>query len=47
VEFLDDNEQKIVRPRQNYVGPPRRDYVPFENRKEVFFSLSFFVEKIE
>jgi citrate synthase len=26
-EFLDDPENKIVRPRQNYVGPNTRNYV--------------------
>ena len=28
-----DEEQKIARPRQIYVGPPRRDYVPMEKRE--------------
>lgn len=31
-EFLDDPENKIVRPRQNYQGPSTRDYVPIEKR---------------
>jgi citrate synthase len=31
-EMLGDPEQKIARPRQLYVGPPRRDYVPLEQR---------------
>jgi citrate synthase len=31
-EMLGDPEQKIARPRQIYVGPPRRDYVPLEQR---------------
>jgi citrate synthase len=32
-EMLDDAEQKIARPRQIYLGPARRDFVPMENRK--------------
>jgi citrate synthase len=31
-EMLDDPDQKISRPRQIYVGPPRRDFVPIEKR---------------
>jgi citrate synthase len=31
-EMLQDPEQKIARPRQIYVGPPARDYVPKEKR---------------
>jgi citrate synthase len=31
-EMLLDKEQKIARPRQVYVGPPQRDYVPIEKR---------------
>jgi citrate synthase len=31
-EMLLDQEQKIARPRQVYVGPPRRDYIPMEER---------------
>jgi citrate synthase len=31
-EMLADPEQKIARPRQLYVGPPRRDFVPVEAR---------------
>jgi len=42
-EFLDDPENKIVRPRQNYQGYPRRDFVPFENRKENTHFLDSFV----
>jgi citrate synthase len=30
-EMLTDPEQKIARPRQIYVGSPKRDYVPREN----------------
>jgi citrate synthase len=31
-EMLDDSEQKIARPRQVYVGAPRRDYVTISKR---------------
>jgi citrate synthase len=31
-EMLDDKEQKIARPRQVYVGPDTRDYVPLDER---------------
>jgi citrate synthase len=31
-EMLLDKEQKIARPRQVYVGPSKRDYVPIEKR---------------
>jgi len=31
-EMLLDKEQKIARPRQVYVGAPKRDYVPIEKR---------------
>jgi citrate synthase len=32
-EMLQDAEQKIARPRQVYLGPKRRDYVPMEGRR--------------
>jgi citrate synthase len=32
-EMLGDTEQKIARPRQLYVGPPRRDFVPMGARQ--------------
>merc|ERR1712241_1158550 len=32
-EFLDDPENRIVRPRQKYMGPGLRDYVPIDKRK--------------
>ena len=41
-EFLKDPENKIVRPRQNYTGSPRRPYVPMENRKETSFMIECF-----
>jgi citrate synthase len=31
-EMLEDDEQKIMRPRQIYLGAERRDYVPLEQR---------------
>jgi citrate synthase len=31
-EMLEDKEQKIARPRQIYLGPAKRDYVPLERR---------------
>ncbi len=31
-EMVDDPEQKIARPRQVYLGPQERDYVPIESR---------------
>jgi citrate synthase (EC 2.3.3.1) len=31
-EMLADDEQKITRPRQIYLGPARRDYVPVDQR---------------
>jgi citrate synthase len=31
-ELLGDEEQKIARPRQVYVGPDQRDYVPVGQR---------------
>ncbi len=33
LEMLADPEQKIARPRQLYLGPPLRDYVPFGKRE--------------
>ena len=34
LEMVDDPEQRISRPRQIYLGPDGRDYVPVENRSE-------------
>jgi len=31
-ELVDDPEQKIARPRQVFIGPKRRDYIPLEKR---------------
>jgi citrate synthase len=33
VEHLMDGDQKIARPRQIYLGPPQRNWVPIEKRK--------------
>lgn len=38
-EFLDDPENKIVRPRQHYVGHNTRDYVPADKRGETNFNI--------
>ena len=32
-EMLLDPEQKIARPKQIYIGPKRRDYVPVDKRR--------------
>ncbi|MBI3953330.1 MAG: citrate synthase [Chloroflexi bacterium] len=32
IEMMQDSEQKLMRPRQIYIGPPRRDFVPMEKR---------------
>jgi len=39
VEYLDDPEQKIVRPRQNYKGPTKRNYIAMDSRKQNQFFL--------
>lgn len=39
VEYLDDKENNIIRPRQNYAGYTRRDYVPMELRAQTAFTL--------
>ena len=33
LELIDDQEQKIARPRQIYTGHMNRDYVPINKRK--------------
>ena len=38
-EFLDDPENKIIRPRQHYVGSNTRNYVPLNERGETNFYL--------
>ncbi len=32
MEMISDEEQRIGRPRQLYIGPPQRDYVPMARR---------------
>jgi citrate synthase len=32
-EMLTDADQKLARPKQIYLGPDARDYVPMEKRK--------------
>lgn len=41
IEFLNDSENNIIRPRQNYVGNSTRDYVPIDSRTE---SNAFFLD---
>jgi citrate synthase len=38
-EFLDDPENKIIRPRQHYVGHNTRNYVPADQREEHKFNI--------
>lgn len=38
-EFLDDPENKIIRPRQHYVGHDTRNYVPVDQRPETSYSI--------
>ena len=38
-EFLDDPENKIIRPRQHYVGYGTRNYVPIDQRQETKFNI--------
>jgi citrate synthase len=33
-EMIEDPEQKIGRPRQLYIGPAERPFVPIEQRRE-------------
>jgi len=39
LEFLDDPDNKIVRPRQVYKGSPRRHYIPVGERSDSFHQL--------
>lgn len=34
-EFLDDKDNKIVRPRQIYTGYTKREYVPIDQRQQI------------
>jgi citrate synthase len=33
-EMLTDQDQKLARPKQVYLGAPERDYVPMDKRKK-------------
>jgi citrate synthase len=47
-EFLDDPENKIVRPRQIYKGYTKRDYVPNDKReKKADYELEYTIDQIE
>ena len=39
VEFLGDSENNIYRPRQNYVGYGKRDFIENADRKEHPFNI--------
>lgn len=39
VEFLGDSENNIYRPRQNYVGYGKRDFIENADRKEHAFNI--------
>lgn len=45
VEFLNDKENNIYRPRQNYVGYGKRSYTDPENRREVDFNIDATISK--
>jgi len=40
LEFLDDPENRIARPRQIYKGSEPRDYIPVDKRDEAKFPSS-------
>jgi citrate synthase len=47
-EFLDDPENKIVRPRQIYKGYEKRDYVPQDRRdKKADYELEYTIDPID
>lgn len=47
-EFLDDPENKIVRPRQIYKGYAKRDYVPQDKRdQKVEYDLEYQIENYD
>jgi citrate synthase len=41
IEIYNDSENKIVRPRQNYVGKRQSSYIPIEDRKESKHELEY------
>lgn len=47
-EFLDDPENKIVRPRQIYKGYTKRDYVPVEKRdQKAEYELEYVIDSFD
>jgi len=46
-EFYNDKENKIVRPRQDYVGERDRNYVPMHNRKAFTHNLECSMSTVE
>ena len=47
-EFVDDAENKIVRPRQIYKGYTRRDFTPMTQRRElVQQELSYNIDSVD
>jgi citrate synthase len=47
-EFLDDPENKIVRPRQIYKGYSKRDFVPMDKReKKAEYDLEYTFDPID
>lgn len=47
-EFLDDPENKIVRPRQIYKGYAKRDYMPMEQReKKADYELEYVIDSFD
>jgi len=45
VEFLQDKENNIARPFQNYQGHRKRDFVPIDNRQEQKFDFDSYTSK--
>ena len=47
-EFLDDPENKIVRPRQIYKGYSKRDFIPMNKReKKADYELDYVIDNID
>jgi citrate synthase len=47
-EFLDDPENKIVRPRQIYKGYTKRDFIPMEKRdKKAEYELEYLIDTFD
>lgn len=45
-EYLDDPENKIVRPRQNYQGSRTRDYISIQDRNNSVYTFSSIIKLI-